>query len=266
VYLPTKISKTYKSLKVGKLSYHHNLQVAFDGKQAVMDEFDGIKIKWMLIEKTDNRPLENHDDLELYGVQGIPGRGMYNNNPKGNEKNGFVLSFDEKHRDKVMEKYLPHVLSAYEAIEAERRSLKIHSSQSGCGWRHSKFNHPASFDSLALDPDLRKTITDDLDRFLRRKNIYKKVGKPWKRGYLLYGPPGTGKSSLIVAIAKYLKFDVYDLDLSSVLSNTELTNMLRNTSNRSVIVIEDIDCNKEVLNRSKFADMNPDMEFQVCCF
>jgi chaperone BCS1 len=231
-----------------------------------MDEFDGIKIKWMLIEKTDNRPLKNHDDLELYGVQGIPGRGMYNNNPKGNGKNGFVLSFDEKHRDKVMEKYLPHVLRAYEAIEAERRSLKIHSSQSGCGWRHSKFNHPASFDSLALDPDLRKTITDDLDRFLRRKNIYKKVGKPWKRGYLLYGPPGTGKSSLIVAIAKYLKFDVYDLDLSSVLSNTNLTTMLRNTSNRSVIVIEDIDCNKEVLHRSESADMYPDMGVKVCCF
>ncbi|WJX61005.1 hypothetical protein P8452_46150 [Trifolium repens] len=258
VYLPTKISKTYKSLKVGKLSYHHNLQVAFDGKQAVMDEFDGIKIKWTFIEKTsDNRPLENRDDLELYGVQGIPGRGMYNNNPKGNGKNGFVLSFDEKHRDKVMDKYLPHVLSAYEAIEAERRSLKIHSSQGG--WRQSNFNHPASFDSLALDPDLRKTITDDLDRFLRRKSIYKKVGKPWKRGYLLYGPPGTGKSSLIVAIAKYLKFDVYDLDLSSVLSNTNLTTMLRNTSNRSVIVIEDIDCNKEVLDRSESADMYPDM-------
>ncbi|WJX61007.1 hypothetical protein P8452_46152 [Trifolium repens] len=160
-----------------------------------------------------------------------------------------------------MEKYLPHVLSAYEAIEAERRTLKIHSGRGG--WRQSNFNHPASFDSLALDPDLRKTITDDLDRFLRRKNIYKKVGKPWKRGYLLYGPPGTGKSSLIVAIAKYLKFDVYDLDLSSVFSNSELTATLRNTSNRSIIVIEDIDCNKEVLDRSESADMYPDMGVKI---
>jgi chaperone BCS1 len=265
VYLPTKISKTYKSLKVGKLSDHNNIQVAFDGKQEVMDEFEGIKIKWMLIEKTNNRPLENPDNFDEYGVKELYSGGeMYGSMPREYQGNGFVLSFDEKHRDKVMEKYLPHVLSAYEAIEAERRTLKIHSGRGG--WRQSNFNHPASFDSLALDPDLRKTITDDLDRFLRRKSIYKKVGKPWKRGYLLYGPPGTGKSSLIVAIAKYLKFDVYDLDLSSVFSNTELTNMLRNTSNRSVIVIEDIDCNKEVLNRSKFADMNPDMEFQVCCF
>ncbi|MCI67835.1 hypothetical protein A2U01_0089094, partial [Trifolium medium] len=35
--------------------------------------------------------------------------------------------------------------------------------------------------------------------------------------------------------------------------------MLRGTSNRSIIVIEDIDCNKEMLDRSKFADMYPDM-------
>ncbi|KAL2898704.1 hypothetical protein RDABS01_006847, partial [Bienertia sinuspersici] len=34
------------------------------------------------------------------------------------------------------------------------------------------------------------------------------IGRAWKRGYLLYGPPGTGKSSLIAAIANYLKFDI----------------------------------------------------------
>ncbi|XP_045817382.1 AAA-ATPase At3g50940-like isoform X2 [Trifolium pratense] len=257
-YLPTKISNTYKSLKVGKLFNQNNILVAFDGKQPVVDEFEGIKIKWLLVEKTKNRPsgntkseLDEIYDGEMY---------VYQNMPREYEGNGFVLSFDEKHRDKVMEKYLPHVLSTYETIKAEQRILKIHSGGGG-GWRSSNFNHPASFDSLALDPDLRKTITDDLDRFLRRKKIYKKVGKPWKRGYLLYGPPGTGKSSLIVAIAKYLKFDVYDLDLSSVMSNSVLTTVLRATSNRSIIVIEDIDCNKEVLDRSKSAaDMNPDMD------
>ncbi|AES95005.2 P-loop nucleoside triphosphate hydrolase superfamily protein, putative [Medicago truncatula] len=44
----------------------------------------------------------------------------------------------------------------------------------------------------------------------------------------------------------YLKFDVYDLDLSGVYSNSYLMRVMRNTSNKSIIVIEDIDCNKEV--------------------
>jgi len=255
-YLPTRISKTYKSLKVGKLSDHNNVLVAFDGKQEVVDEYEDIKIKWVLIQKNNNG-LENPND-EIY-------KKMYKHKPNESEENRFVLSFDEKHREKVMEKYIPHVLSTYEDIQAEHKTLKIYSMQTG-PWKQSSFTHPASFDSLALDPDLKKAIVDDLDRFLRRKTFYKQVGKPWKRGYLLYGPPGTGKSSLIAAMAKYLKFDVYDLDLSLVVCNSQLMKIMRNTSNRSIIVIEDIDCNKVVLDRSK-TDMDPDSlsGAKVCC-
>ena len=53
---------------------------------------------------------------------------------------------------------------------------------------------------------------------------------------LLYGPPGTGKSSLIAAIANYLKFDVYDLELSSVSSDVLLKRILLSTINRESIL------------------------------
>ncbi|GJS84553.1 AAA+ ATPase domain-containing protein [Tanacetum coccineum] len=88
---------------------------------------------------------------------------------------------------------------------------------------------------------MKKEIMDDLDLFVRRKDFYKKVGKAWKRGYLLYGPPGTEKSSLIAAMANYLKFDIYDLQLMNVRDDC-LKDMLLQTSNRSILVIEDIDC------------------------
>ncbi|CAI8588658.1 unnamed protein product [Vicia faba] len=243
-YLPTKISNNYKSLKVGMISNHNNLLLAIDEKQQVLDEFEGIQVKWMLIQKPGKEVSQSSNN---------PVKGVYDqgNKQKKSEDNGFVLRFDEKHRNKIMEKYIPHVLSTYEAIRAGNRTLKIHSMRDGNGfWKSSDFNHPASFDSLALHPDLKKSVIDDIDRFLRRKKLYQKVGKPWKRGYLLYGPPGTGKSSLIAAIAKYLKFDVYDLDLGLVYSNLQLMTLMRGTSNRSIIVVEDIDCNKEVLNRS----------------
>jgi chaperone BCS1 len=87
---------------------------------------------------------------------------------------------------------------------------------------------------------------DDLDRFVKRKDFYLKVGKPWKRGYLLYGPPGTGKSSLIAAMANYLKFDIYDLELASLHGNSDLRKLLTRTTNRSILVIEDIDCSIEL--------------------
>ncbi|KAI6671423.1 hypothetical protein NL676_006308 [Syzygium grande] len=49
------------------------------------------------------------------------------------------------------------------------------------------------FKTLATDPELKKMLFDDLDRFVRRKEYYRKVGKAWKRGYLLYGPPRHGE-------------------------------------------------------------------------
>ncbi|XWS24403.1 hypothetical protein CRYUN_Cryun28dG0098900 [Craigia yunnanensis] len=48
---------------------------------------------------------------------------------------------------------------------------------------------------MAMDPKMKSALIEDLDRFTRRKEFYWRVGKAWKRGYLLYGPPGTGKSS-----------------------------------------------------------------------
>ncbi|KAI3821021.1 hypothetical protein L1987_08577 [Smallanthus sonchifolius] len=66
---------------------------------------------------------------------------------------------------------------------------------------------------------------------------------------LFYGPPGTGKSSLVAAMANYLKFDVYDLDLREVQCNSDMRRLLIGTKNRSIVVIEDIDCNVGVQSR-----------------
>ncbi|OMO88239.1 hypothetical protein COLO4_20350 [Corchorus olitorius] len=116
-------------------------------------------------------------------------------------------------------------------------------------WGSTNLDHPATFDKLAMDPVLKKELIDDLDRFVRRRNFYKKVGKAWKRGYLLYGPPGTGKSSLVAAMANYLKFNVYDLELSSIYNNSNLRRLLVSTRNRSIVVIEDIDCSIDLEDR-----------------
>ncbi|CAD6237737.1 unnamed protein product [Miscanthus lutarioriparius] len=91
-----------------------------------------------------------------------------------------------------------------------------------------------------MDAALRQDVLDDLDRFLGHKEYYE--GRAWKRGYLIHGPPGTGKSSLVAAISNHLHFDVYDLDLGAVRSNTELRKLLIRMKNRSILLIEDVDC------------------------
>jgi len=74
-----------------------------------------------------------------------------------------------------------------------------------------------TFDSLYIEEDVKKTIIDGLDNFLKSEQRYTDLGIPYHYGILLYGPPGTGKTSLARVIATYLDKhltiinDVYEL-------------------------------------------------------
>lgn len=92
---------------------------------------------------------------------------------------------------------------------------------------------------------------DDLITFSKAKDYYARIGKAWKRGYLLYGPPGTGKSTMIAAIANFLNYDVYDVELTAVKNNTDLRKLLIETSSKSIIVLEDIDCSLDLTGQRK---------------
>ncbi|PKI48944.1 hypothetical protein CRG98_030677 [Punica granatum] len=102
-------------------------------------------------------------------------------------------------------------------------------------WNHVVFEHPATFDTLAMEPKKKQEIMSDLKKFSEGKEYYKKIGKAWKRGYLLYGPPGTGKSTMIAAMANFMSYDVYDLELTTVKDNSELRKLLIDTSGKSII-------------------------------
>jgi chaperone BCS1 len=148
--------------------------------------------------------------------------------------------------------YLDQVSRNALRIQHHNTHLKLYAnyaSYRGVAWESAPFSHPSTFDSLALDPALHRQILDDLDAFCHNQELYRQLGRAWKRGYLLHGPPGTGKTSLIAAIANRLHFDIYDLELTNVHDNTELKTLLMGTMRKSIIVIEDIDCSFSFPNR-----------------
>lgn len=166
------------------------------------------------------------------------------------EKRSFSLKLPKRHRQALLSSYLDFVTSRAEDFERVSRERRLftnngHASYES-GWVSVPFRHPSTFETLALEPDLKKQITEDLTAFSNGKDFYHRVGRAWKRGYLLYGPPGSGKSSLIAAMANYLCYDVYDLELTKVSDNSELRALLIQTTNRSIIVIEDIDCSVDL--------------------
>ncbi|KAK3140353.1 hypothetical protein QOZ80_5AG0399750 [Eleusine coracana subsp. coracana] len=167
-------------------------------------------------------------------------------NDADEERRAYELTFHRRHRDLVEAAYLRHVLAAGRAAAVRNRQRRLFTntaSEDGGAWSHVKLDH------LAMDPAKKQEIIDDLEMFRSGKDYYAKVGKAWKRGYLLYGPPGTGKSTMIAAMANFLDYDVYDLELTAVKNNTELRKLFIETTGKSVIVVEDIDCSLDLTGK-----------------
>lgn len=74
---------------------------------------------------------------------------------------------------------------------------------SASNWSHVVLKHPASFQTLAMDPEKNKEIMEDLTTFNKGEEFFERLERAWKRGYLYYGPLGIGKSSMIAAIVSF---------------------------------------------------------------
>ncbi|MED6189427.1 Protein HYPER-SENSITIVITY-RELATED 4 [Stylosanthes scabra] len=241
-YLGAKITPSTQRLKIAKHDTENDFTVTMERGGSVTDTFNGARLEWILIcRQLESRSFHNPRDL---------------NSALRSEARSLELTFHKKHRAMVLETYLPHVLKEAKSMKQEAKALRIFTVdyQNMYGnvseaWVGTNLDHPATFETVSLEEGVKELVMKDVERFVRRKEFYRKVGKAWKRGYLLYGPPGTGKSSLIAAMANYLHFDVYDLELTELQYNSELRRLLIGMANRSILVVEDIDCTIEFQDR-----------------
>ncbi|XVF60448.1 hypothetical protein PTKIN_Ptkin08bG0047400 [Pterospermum kingtungense] len=248
-YLSDKSSAYAKRLKADVVKDSQSLVLSMDYDEEITDEFNGVKVWWAA-----NRTAPRTQQFSFY--------------PVSDEKRFYILKFHKRDREFITRTYLIHVLNQGKVIAAENRQRKLYSNSAGQGWSgfrstrwtHVVFEHPATFDTLAMDAKKKQEIKKDLIKFSKGKEYYTKIGKAWKRGYLLYGPPGTGKSTMIAAMANFLNYDVYDLELTTVKNNVELRRLLIEASNKSIIVIEDIDCSLDLTGQREKKNKKDDNE------
>ncbi|CAH2035513.1 unnamed protein product [Thlaspi arvense] len=228
VYLPTRLA----GLSTGKLLVgSSNLKnpaaepkLGIPVNTKIIDEFEGIHLEWTL----------HSVETKKY----LP------------EKRYFHLTCKKEFREKIMTDYFTYLAKSAEKMMSHRENLKIYTyNQDRSKWESAIFEHHTTFETLAVEPKLKNTLIDDLDAFSKGKDFFKSVGRAWKRGYLLYGPPGTGKSSMVAAIANHMKYHIYDLQIQSVRDDGELREILTSTKNRSILLIEDIDCGADASRR-----------------
>lgn len=242
---------TYVSTLGGAVDTHYanlysarnsnDIFVSLEAGQSVEDVFLGARLWWIHEVKEKDR--------------------------EGEATKSFILKIHKRDKAGVLRPYLEHVQAVAEEVDHRKKELKLYTNSQKFGrqkwtsmaykqpdWTSVAFKHPATFDTIAMEADLKNKIKMDLDAFVRGKNYYHRLGRAWKRGYLLYGPPGTGKSSMIAAMANYLHYNIYDLELTKVNDNSELRMLLMQTSNKSIIVIEDIDCSLDLSRHSCVSD------------
>lgn len=192
------------------------------GNETVSEVYEGVKVWWTF----HTQKSKGHNGGER-------------------EENEYVLKMLKSDKAFVMECYMDYVFKSAWEYKTQLRDLYLYSCNHD-RWKTHLFAHPSTFQTLAMDPVAKERLMVDLDAYTKGAAYFNKVGRAWKRGYLLYGPPGTGKSSLIAAMANKLRYNIYDLELTEVHDNSQLKTLLTQTTSRSIIVIEDIDCSLDL--------------------
>lgn len=244
LYLSSSVSISGSRLSLTRALNSSAITFGLTNNDTLFDTFNGVNVLW--------EHIVTQRQAQTFSWRPMP-----------DEKRGFTLRIKKKDKSLILDSYLDYIMEKANDIRRKNEDRLLYTNSRGGSldsrghpWESVPFKHPSTFETLAMDPAKKGEIMEDLKDFANGQSFYQKTGRAWKRGYLLYGPPGTGKSSMIAAMANYLGYDIYDLELTEVHNNSELRKLLMKTSSKSIIVIEDIDCSIDLSNRKKGSPNN----------
>ena len=142
---------------------------------------------------------------------------------------------------------------------------KIYINNADGKWIPQESNNKRKIDTVILPDDKLEDIKQDIDDFIESEDWYHDRDIQYTRGYLLYGHPGTGKTSLIKGMSTFTKRHMHYLMLNNIKSDNELLELLRKIEyNKTILIIEDIDCMTEIIrnrtNNDSKKDKNDELE------
>ncbi|WMV18106.1 hypothetical protein MTR67_011491 [Solanum verrucosum] len=170
IYLANKLSPHIHRLKISKTEKEKNFNIAIERNEEVIDVYNGHTFKWIwLYRQTESKHFYNPRDMDSAEKSVI---------------RSFELTFHKKNKDHVLNSYLPHhgrsniaktqKQKDQNSYRGLRKTYRLHDM-----WKPVNFDHPATFQTIAMESDQKDIILKDLERFMTRKEYYRKVGKAW---------------------------------------------------------------------------------------
>ena len=139
-------------------------------------------------------------------------------------------------------------------------------------WKVNVYKSSTTFDNIFFEG--KAEVFQRLTDFMKEKEFYRMLGKPWKLGILLTGEPGCGKTSLIRAIGNYFKRSIKDVqfnrmtdidDLESCFNCVEYDNKSMGSED-VILVAEDIDCMTDIIKKRTVEEPKKNMTEQFNSF
>ncbi|OEL32570.1 hypothetical protein BAE44_0006410 [Dichanthelium oligosanthes] len=121
---------------------------------SLTDVFEGVEFTWASVVGPSQHG--EHGDVYGYGYRNM-----------GTES--LELSFDAEHTDMALGRYVPFITATVAEARRRERALQIFINESS-SWHVITHHHPSTFDTLAMDPELKQSVVADLDRFLKRRD------------------------------------------------------------------------------------------------
>ncbi|KAK6253692.1 hypothetical protein QUC31_015412 [Theobroma cacao] len=204
LYLEATIPPYTKRIRVTMPRKEGKISLSLEKNQEIIDKFNGVQVKWRFVSKNIRSKY-------------IQGSDPYNPVVKS-EILFFDLSFHKKHKEMILNEYMQHILAKAKEMKEKKKTLKLFTlkyermpGRNGDMWQSVHLDHPATFQTLAMDSEMKQKIVEDLERFVKRKEYYKR--------------------------------------LTEIRGNSELRKLVISTGNKSILVVEDIDCSLELQDR-----------------
>ncbi|CAD6256335.1 unnamed protein product [Miscanthus lutarioriparius] len=178
--------------------------ISLDKNQEVVDNFDGARMWWRLCPKS----AKNRGPPSSTCCLGIPTMSL----------GATQLVFHKRHRKLVLDSYLP---KDRPAVARDNR------------------HEPA--EATVHQPLPRREEQVDQCPVQSPRDVRHARHGPQQEDRDHGGSHGIPQVHHDRAMANFLEYDVYDLDLTSIKDNAELRKLFLDTTDRSIIVIEDID-------------------------